>query len=173
MMAEGARSIGGSRADAAPDLWRLRSLRHAGKLPRAAARAGGRASGGWGYRRVRPRAAAGAALAEGAEAGGGGGDPLVGGGERHPDVPGPGRAVKLAGRHEDADLAQHANRLPAVEVRVCRPQVQAGLRVGYGPARLLERGPQDAAASRVPGVLLVRVAAATERRGHRGLDRGR
>ena len=44
-----------------------------------------------------------------------GGHPLVGGGERHPDVPFPGRAVQFAGGDQDAGLGgEQFGRRPAV-----------------------------------------------------------
>src|ERR1022692_1888260 len=63
------------------------------------------------------------------QSGGGRVDPLVSGGQRQPDVPTAGSTVERAGRDQDPDLGQLADRLPAIVVRIAGPQIEPGLRM--------------------------------------------
>src|SRR5580693_896072 len=85
----------------------------------------------------------------------GGGDPLVGRGQRDPDVAGALGPVHRARPDEDAALGgeQLAGR-PAVKPLAGRPQVQPGLGVVDAESGGGQPGGQDLPASAVPGLLL-------------------
>ena len=79
-------------------------------------------------------------LSEASQPGDRGVDPLVGGGQRDPDVPDAGGPVEFARRDQDAQLGQPLHGRPAVQAGMDGPQVQPGLRVDDGPARRLQAG---------------------------------
>src|ERR1700733_4575523 len=72
----------------------------------------------------------------------GGGDALVGGGQRHPDMPGATWAVELTGRGQNAALRQPRDGVAAC-LAAGDPQIQPGLGMVDGEAGRPERRQQS------------------------------